>query len=123
MRKLSFFVVLALVAAVCLPCLALAGDAANPPEGADMAATILGWLPENWEGWVTFVVTVCAAVSAVWPRPAETANPVLRLLYMVVNALGFNAGKAKNADDALAVATEKTTANDSRAAAAKAAKP
>lgn len=65
MRKLSFFVVLALVAAVCLPCLALAGDAANPPEGADMAATILGWLPESWEGWVTFVVTLCAAVSAI----------------------------------------------------------
>lgn len=123
MKKTSFFLVLALVAAVCLPCLALAGDVANPPEGADMAATILGWMPENWEGWVTFVVTVCAAVSAVWPRPAETANPVLRLLYMVVNALGFNAGKAKNADDALAVATEKTTANHSRAAAAKAAKP
>lgn len=123
MKKTSFFFVLALLAAVILPGLALAGDAANPPEGADMAATILGWLPENWEGWVTFVVTVCAAVSAVWPRPAETANPVLRLLYMVVNALGFNAGKAKNADDALAVATEKTTANDSRAAAAKAAKP
>lgn len=123
MKKTSFFFVLALLAAVILPGLALAGDAVNPPEGADMAATILGWLPESWEGWVTFVVTVCAAVSAVWPRPAETANPVLRLLYMVVNALGFNAGKAKNADDALAVATEKTTANDSRAAAAKAAKP
>ena len=123
MKKTSFFLVLALFAAVILPSLALAGDAVNPPEGADMAATILGWLPENWEGWVTFVVTGCAAVSAVWPRPAETANPVLRLLYMVRTARGFNAGKAKNADDALAVATEKTTANDSRAAAAKAAKP
>lgn len=123
MKKTSFFFVLALLAAVILPGLALASDAVNPPEDADMAATILGWLPESWEGWVTFVVTVCAAVSAVWPRPAETANPVLRLLYMVVNALGFNAGKAKNADDALAVATEKTTANDSRVAAAKAAKP
>jgi len=56
------------------------------------------------------------------PRPAETANPLLRLLYVVVNALGFNAGKARNADDALAVATKKATASDSRAAAAKAAK-
>lgn len=106
MKKTSFFLVLALVAAVCLPCLALAGDAANPPEGADMAATILGWLPESWEGWVTFVVTVCAAVSAIWSRPAESANPALRLLYMVVNALGFNAGKAKNADDAAAKAAK-----------------
>lgn len=48
---------------------------------------------------------------------------MLRLLYVVVNALGFNAGKAKNADDALAVATKKATASDSRVAAAKAAKP
>lgn len=104
-KTLSFFVVLAL-SAVCLPCLALAGDAVSPPEGADMAATILGWLPESWEGWVTFVVTLCAAVSAVWPRPAETANPLLRLLYVVVNALGFNAGKAKNADDAAAKAAK-----------------
>ncbi len=105
MKKMSFLAVLVLVA-VFLPCLAPAGDALSPPEGADMAATILGWLPERWEGWVTFVVTLCAAVSAIWPRPAETANPLLRLLYVVVNALGFNAGKAKNADDAAAKAAK-----------------
>ena len=120
-KTMSFLVVLVLVA-VFLPCPALAGDAVSPPEGADMAATILGWLPASWEGWATFVVTLCAAVSAIWPRPAETANPLLRLLYVVVNALGFNAGKAKNADDALAVATKKATASDSSVAAAKAAK-
>lgn len=120
-KTMSFLVVLVLVA-VFLPSLAPAGDAVSPPEGADMAATILGWLPASWEGWATFVVTLCAAVSAIWPRPAETANPLLRLLYVVVNALGFNAGKARNADDALAVATKKATASDSRAAAAKAAK-
>ena len=113
-KTMSFLVVLVLVA-VFLPSLAPAGDAVSPPEGADMAATILGWLPASWEGWATFVVTL-------WPRPAETANPLLRLLYVVVNALGFNAGKAKNADDALAVATKKATASDSSVAAAKAAK-
>ena len=42
------------------------------------------------------------AISAVWPRPADDANVVVRFLYTVVNALGFNAGKAQNADDAAA---------------------
>lgn len=106
MKKTMSFLVMLVLVAVFLPRLALAGDAVSPPEGADMAATILGWLPASWEGWVTFVVTLCAAVSAIWPRPAETANPLLRLLYVVVNALGFNAGKAKNADDAAAKAAK-----------------
>lgn len=102
MEKPSFFVVPAVAAAVILPCLALAAETVTPPEGADMAAMLLGWLPERWEGWVTFVVTLCAALSAIWPRPAQTASPLLRLLYTLVNALGFNAGKARNADDAAA---------------------
>lgn len=104
MKKLFFL--MAMLSVVVLPCLSLAAEATTPPEGADIAATLLGWLPASWEGWVTFVVTLCAAVSTVWPRPSEKANPVLRLLYTVVNALGFNAGKAKNADDAAARAAK-----------------
>lgn len=105
MKKISFLMTM-LAMIVFLPCLSSAAEAVTPPEGANIAATLLGWLPASWEGWVTFVVTVCAAVSAVWPRPSEKANPVLRLLYLVVNALGFNAGKAKNADDAAARAAK-----------------
>lgn len=84
------------------PCLALAAEADTAVPGADMVATIIGWLPESWGQWVTFIVTICAAISAVWPRPADDANVVVRFLYTVVNALGFNAGKAQNADDAAA---------------------
>ena len=84
------------------PCLALAAEADTAVPGADMVATIIGWLPESWGQWITFVVTLCAAISAVWPRPADDANVVVRFLYTVVNALGFNAGKAQNADDAAA---------------------
>lgn len=46
-----------------------------------------------------------AAVSAeelVDGAAAEDAPALVRLLYTVVNALGFNAGKARNADDAAA---------------------
>ena len=84
------------------PCLALAAEADTAVPGADIVATIIGWLPESWGQWVTFIVTICAAISAVWPRPDDDANVVVRFLYTVVNALGFNAGKAQNADDAAA---------------------
>ena len=47
-------------------------------------------------------MTVCAAVAAVWSRPADDANVFVRILYAVVNAGGFNAGKARNADDVAA---------------------
>ena len=72
------------------------------PAGADIVAVLLTYFPDSWGGWVTLVVTVCAAVAAVWSRPADDANIFVRMLYAVVNAMGFNAGKAKNADDAAA---------------------
>ena len=65
-------------------------------------ASLLALLPESWEGWITLTVTVCAVVSACWPRPADDAPGLVRLLYTVVNALACNAGKARNADDAAA---------------------
>lgn len=74
------------------------------PLGADFVAVLLTYLPASWGGWVTLVVTVCAAVAAVWSRPADDANIFVRILYAVVNAVGFNAGKAQNADDAAAKA-------------------
>lgn len=72
------------------------------PAGADIVAVLLTYFPDSWGGWVTLVVTVCAAVAAVWSRPADDGNIFVRMLYAVVNAVGFNAGKAQNADDAAA---------------------
>lgn len=84
---------------------AVAAEAAEAvPPGADMAAELIACLPDSWSGWVTLAVTVCAAVSAVWSRPADDAGVAVRILYAVVNAVGFNAGKAQNADDAAAKA-------------------
>lgn len=77
-------------------------DGATAEAAGEALSGLLALLPESWEGWVTLAVTLCAAVSALWPRPAEDAPALVRLLYTVVNALGFNAGKAKNADDAAA---------------------
>lgn len=74
------------------------------PAGADIMAVLLTCFPDSWGGRVTLAVTICAAVSAVWPRPSDDSNVFVRLLYGLVNAVGFNAGKAQNADDAAAKA-------------------
>ena len=102
-KGISCFFLFLMMVFVLVPCVLLAAEpVAEPVPGADLAATLLGYLPDSWNGWVTLLIALCAAVSAVWPRPQDSASPVLRLLYAVVNAVGFNAGKAQNADDAAA---------------------
>lgn len=106
MKKLVpvfLFLMVAAFPAFC-PAAETAAPAVETVPGADLVGTLLGYLPDSWNGWVTLVVTLCAALSAVWPRPKDSASPVVRLLYAVVNALGFNAGKARNADDVAAKA-------------------
>ena len=104
MKNIRIFVIFFTLALI-LPGPALANDtAAGTVPGAELAGALLGYLPASWDGWITLVVAICAALSAVWPRPAENASGVVRVLYAVVNALGFNAGKARNADDAAALA-------------------
>ena len=90
-----------LILCLCAPLLAYSAEA-EAPAGADIVAVLLTCFPDSWGGWVTLVVTICAAVSAVWPRPSEDSNVFIRLIYGLVNAIGFNAGQAKNADDAAA---------------------
>lgn len=90
-----------LLCCLLLPALPAAAET-SAAESADAVASLLAMLPESWEGWITLTVTVCAVVSACWPRPADDAPALVRLLYTVVNALACNAGKARNADDAAA---------------------
>lgn len=68
----------------------------------EIVTNILNYLPESWEGWTTMVIAVCAVLGAAWPRPSDDAHVIWRGLYSLVNALGANFGKAKNADDAQA---------------------
>lgn len=102
-KSISCFFLFLVTVLVLVPCILPAAESGvETVPGADVAATLLGYLPDSWNGWVTLLIALCAALSAVWPRPADSASPVVRLLYAVVNAIGFNAGKAKNADDAAA---------------------
>lgn len=101
----TLFLLLLCLCPLCCPVVVSAEelvDGTTAEAAGEALSGLLGLLPASWEGWVTLVVTLCAAVSALWPRPAEDAPALVRLLYTVVNALGFNAGKAKNADDAAA---------------------
>ena len=62
-----------------------------------LLAQITPYLPESWNGWFTTIVSVCAVLAAVIPRPKEGANVAWRMAYNLINALGFNVAKAKNA--------------------------
>lgn len=97
MKKTVFFS----LAALMFPMIAFAA-VEEAPAGADIVATIIDYLPESLTGVVTLIISICAAISAFWSRPADDANKVVRIIYAVVNAIGFNMGKAANADDAAA---------------------
>ena len=53
--------------------------------------------PENIAAAISGVVAVAAAISAA--LPSKTNVPWLDAFLKVVNILGLNVGKAKNADD------------------------
>lgn len=74
-------------------------SAAETVPGADLMAQVLAWLPATWEGWTTLVIAICAVIAATWPRPRDDAHILWRGLYALVNALGANFGRARNADD------------------------
>ena len=54
----------------------------------------------SYAGLVLSLMGVCAAVCALLPAPAEDSNAVYRVVYKILNWIGCNKGKAKNADDA-----------------------
>ena len=60
---------------------------------------LTGIMPESWLAWLTAAVTICAALAAVLPAPAEGGNVVYRAVYRLIQWIGFNLYKAKNADD------------------------
>lgn len=96
--------VILVFATFCLGVAVFGADATPAADTQDLS-TALGtlldnltpYLPESWNGWLTTIVSVCAVLAAVIPRPKEGANVVWRMAYNLVNALGFNVARAKNA--------------------------
>lgn len=61
---------------------------------------LIGIIPAQYSVYVAFACTLCAVVCTIWKAPDEKANTLVKFVYKVVNLLGMNVGKAKNADDA-----------------------
>lgn len=100
----SVMVIFFLLFVVLIPCLLWAAEGvtegvAEAVPGADLMAALLAWMPATWEGWATLVIAICAVIAATWPRPKDDAHVLWRGLYALVNALGANFGRARNADD------------------------
>lgn len=102
-HRKSIMVIFFLLFVVLVPCLLWAADGVTETSGADPGAELVGLLlaclPATWEGWATLAIAICAVLAATWPRPKEDAHVLWRGLYALVNALGANFGRARNADD------------------------
>lgn len=99
-RVLTFVVVLSMGLAV-LAFMAMPLAAETMPQGADTAAQLLAMLPESLDGWITLAIGACAVLASVLPRPGAESKWFWRVLYAVINAIGFNVWRARNAKDAL----------------------
>lgn len=53
-----------------------------------------------WALFLSAASAVCAWAATLMPAPSETSGVVYRTLYKVINWIGANIGKARNADDA-----------------------
>ncbi len=66
----------------------------------EILSEIISIIPEQYGVYVTCLCAGCAAICTLWKAPDEKANTLVKFVYKVVNLLGMNVGKAKNADDA-----------------------
>ena len=54
----------------------------------------------SWALFLSAASAVCAWAATLMPAPSETSGVIYRSLYKVINWIGANIGKARNADDA-----------------------
>lgn len=54
----------------------------------------------SWALFLSAASAVCAWAATLMPAPSETSGVIYRTLYTVINWIGANIGKARNADDA-----------------------
>ena len=62
-------------------------------EGLNIIQQLLG---NTWISYITLAVTIAAAITAV--TPSKVDNTWLQKIIDLLNLVGFNLGKAKNAD-------------------------
>ena len=76
---------------------ALAEDATVSSTG--ILSLLEGMLPESALTWVTFAVTICAALAVAMPAPKDGGNAIYKWIYTAVQWIALNVGRAKNASN------------------------
>lgn len=79
---------------------ALAEEAASSAGSFDIISVLEGLLPESTMTWITFAITICAALAVALPAPKEGGNAIYKAVYTAVQWLALNVGRAKNASSA-----------------------
>ena len=102
MKKRILFQLVMLVAlsivAFAMP--ALAEEAASTAGSFDIISVLEGLLPESTMTWITFAITICAALAVALPAPKEGGNAIYKAVYTAIQWLALNVGRAKNASSA-----------------------
>ncbi len=57
-------------------------------------------ITENWELFLSVIISICAFVAVFLSAPTDTSSSIYKMIYNIINYLAFNIGKAENADDA-----------------------
>ncbi|WP_394027491.1 hypothetical protein [Desulfovibrio falkowii] len=99
-RILFQLVMLVALSIVAFAMPALAEEAASTAGSFDIVAVLEGLLPESTMTWITFAITICAALAVALPAPKEGGNAVYKAVYTAIQWLALNVGRAKNASSA-----------------------
>ena len=94
-RFLFQLVMLVAVSVISFAVPALAEDATVSSMG--ILPLLEGMLPESALTWVTFAVTICAAMAVAMPAPKDGGNAIYKWIYTAVQWIALNVGRAKNA--------------------------
>lgn len=96
-RFLFQLVMLVAVSVISFAVPALAEDATVSSMG--ILPLLEGMLPESALTWVTFAVTICAAMAVAMPAPKDGGNAIYKWIYTAVQWIALNVGRAKNASN------------------------
>lgn len=61
--------------------------------------SLYSFIPPELIGYVTLAVTICGLITTVLPAPKADSGVAYRSIYLVIQWIALNLGKAKNAQD------------------------
>ena len=63
----------------------------------DLLELLTAFMPESYEGWLAYLVILCAIIAVAVPRLPENCHPALRIGHRIICILGMGAGKIRAA--------------------------